>query len=205
MKFSRGKITEPIKVVGNCPENETGTTVWFQPDPEIFKETLEYDYDTLRTRLRETAFLTKSLRIVLRDERCENGAPVKEETFHYEGGIREFVAYLNKNKTPVYPDIMYFEGTKNNVYIEVAMQHNDGYNTNEYSFVNNVNTPEGGMHLMGFHNALTKTFNDYARKNKILKDSDQNLSGDDIREGLTAIISVKPCPLAFAQIGRAHV
>ena len=191
MKFSRGKITEPIAVVGNCPENETGTTVWFQPDPEIFKETLEYDYDTLRTRLRETAFLTKSLRIVLRDERCENGAPVKEETFHYEGGIREFVAYLNKNKTPVYPEIMYFEGTKNNVYIEVAMQHNDGYNTNEYSFVNNVNTPEGGMHLMGFHNALTKTFNDYARKNKILKDSDQNLSGDDIREGLTAIISVK--------------
>ena len=191
MKFSRGKITEPIAVVGNCPENETGTTVWFQPDPEIFKETLEYDYDTLRTRLRETAFLTKSLRIVLRDERCENGAPVKEETFHYEGGIREFVAYLNKNKTPVYPEIMYFEGTKNNVYIEVAMQHNDGYNTNEYSFVNNVNTPEGGMHLMGFHNALTKTFNDYARKNKILKDNDQNLSGDDIREGLTAIISVK--------------
>ena len=191
MKFSRGKITEPMKKIGTCSAGETGTTVTFQPDPEIFQETLEYDYDTLRTRLRETAFLTRNLCITLRDLRGDEGHPEREEVFHYEGGIREFVQYLNKNKTPAYPEVMYFEGTKNNVYIEVAMQHNDGYNVNEYSFVNNVNTPEGGMHVMGFHNALTKTFNEYARKNKILKDSDPNLSGDDIREGLTAIISVK--------------
>ncbi len=191
MKFSRGKITEPMKKIGTCSAGETGTTVTFQPDPEIFQETLEYDYDTLRTRLRETAFLTRNLCITLRDLRGDEGHTEREEVFHYEGGIREFVQYLNKNKTPAYPEVMYFEGTKNNVYIEVAMQHNDGYNVNEYSFVNNVNTPEGGMHVMGFHNALTKTFNEYARKNKILKDSDPNLSGDDIREGLTAIISVK--------------
>ena len=191
MAFSRGKITEPVHVIGECDKEDNGTTVTFLADPEIFQETREYDYDVLKQRLREMAFLTKSLRITLRDERNDEHHEPREQSFHYDGGIKEFVSYLNRSKTPAYPEIMYFEGTKNNVYVEVAMQHNDGYNESEYSFVNNVNTPEGGMHIMGFHNALTKTFNDYARKNKIIKDNEQNLSGDDIREGLTAIISIK--------------
>ena len=157
------------------------------PDETIFEET-DFDYDTLRTRFRETAFLTKGLKIVLKDER--EGKEQNHE-FHYEGGIKEFVQYLNKNKTVLYPDVMYFEGLKNGVMVEVAMQHNDAYNESVYTFVNNINTPEGGTHLVGFRNALTKTFNDYARENKLLKDSDLNLTGDDIREGLTAIISIK--------------
>jgi DNA gyrase subunit B len=191
MKFSRGKITEPLKKIGTCAEGESGTTVTFLPDPEIFQETRVYDFDILKQRLREMAFLTKSLRITLRDARVgENEEPI-ERVFHYEGGIKEFVTYLNRSKTPVYDEIMYFEGTKNNVYVEVAMQHNDSYNESEFSFVNNINTPEGGMHMIGFHNALTKTFNDYARKNKLIKDNEPNLSGDDIREGLTAIVSIK--------------
>ncbi|MDD5939257.1 MAG: DNA topoisomerase (ATP-hydrolyzing) subunit B [Lachnospiraceae bacterium] len=189
-----GHVADKLHVIGTCPQNETGTSVTFQPDPTIFQETTVYDYDIILQRLREMAFLTKGLRITLRDlreeARDEKGQP-KTDVFYYEGGIREYVAYLNRSKTPLYNDILYFDGTKNNVYVEVAMQHNDAYNTSEYSFVNNINTPEGGMHLVGFHNAVTKTFNDYARKNGILKDSDQNLSGDDLREGLTAIISVK--------------
>jgi len=189
-----GHVADKLHVIGTCPKNETGTSVTFQPDPTIFQETTVYDYDIILQRLREMAFLTKGLRITLRDlreeARDEKGQP-KTDVFYYEGGIREYVAYLNRSKTPLYNDILYFDGTKNNVYVEVAMQHNDAYNTSEYSFVNNINTPEGGMHLVGFHNAVTKTFNDYARKNGILKDSDQNLSGDDLREGLTAIISVK--------------
>ena len=167
------------------------------PDPVMFKETTVFDYDILKQRMREMAFLTKGLKITLRDMRVEPSAegeePKKprEHVFHFEGGIKEFVSYLNRSKTVLYPEILYFEGTKNNVYVEVAFQHNDAYGDSEYSFVNNINTPEGGMHLVGFRNALTKTFNDYGRKNKILKDSDQNLSGDDIREGITAIISIK--------------
>ena len=157
------------------------------PDETIFEEVI-FDYDTLRTRFRETAFLTKGLKIVLKDER--EGKEQSHE-FHYEGGIKEFVQYLNKNKVVLYPDVMYFEGVKNDVMVEVAMQHNDAYNESVYTFVNNINTPEGGTHLVGFRNALTKTFNDYARENKLLKDSDINLTGDDIREGLTAIVSIK--------------
>ena len=193
-----GKTKEKLHQIGTCPKEETGTSVTFLPDPTIFQETTIFDYSIILQRLREMAFLTKGLRISLKDLRVNDPtvpggeiSEVRENVFHYEGGIREYVKYLNKNKTPLYPDILYFDGTKNNVYVEVAMQHNDAYNVNEYSFVNNINTPEGGMHLTGFHNALTKTFNDYARKNGILKDSDQNLSGDDSREGLTAIISVK--------------
>jgi len=232
-----GKTVEPLHQTGTCSDTESGTTVTFLPDPEIFRETIVYDYDVILQRLREMAFLTKGLRITLRDTRKtqaseeetdiygearehqssgsseafageeqlaedQNALPgaddtkeskkyTRQNTFYYEGGIREYVAYLNKSKTALYDDILYFDGTKNNVYVEVALQHNDAYNTSEYSFVNNINTPEGGMHLVGFHNALTKTFNDYARKNNILKDSDQNLSGEDIREGLTAIVSVK--------------
>ncbi len=189
-----GHVVDKLKVIGECPENETGTSVTFQPDPEIFQETTIYEYDIIKARLREMAFLTKGLKISLTDLReeakGENGEP-RKEVFHYEGGIKEYVTYLNRSKTPLYEDVLYFDGTKNNVYVEVAMQHNDAYNVSEYSFVNNINTPEGGMHLTGFHNAVTKTFNDYARKNNILKDSDPNLSGEDIREGLTAIISVK--------------
>ena len=193
-----GKIAQELHVTGTCPENETGTSVTFLPDPEIFQETTIYDYDIIKQRLREMAFLTKGLRITLRDLRVgDDSIPgglieePKENVFYYEGGIREYVTYLNRSKTPLYEDVLYFDGTKNNVYVEVAMQHNDAFNVSEYSFVNNINTPEGGMHLVGFHNAMTKTFNDYARKNNILKDSDPNLSGEDIREGLTAIISVK--------------
>ena len=175
-----------VKVVGDCSLDKHGTTVTFLPDKEIFEETV-YDYDTLRIRLRETAFLTKNLKIILRDDREDK----KEETFHYEGGIREFVTYLNKGKAPLYENVLYCEGTKEGVYVEVSMQHNDSYTENIYTFVNNINTPEGGTHLTGFKNALTKTFNDYARKNKLLKDNEESLSGEDIREGLTAIISVK--------------
>ena len=186
-RYERGKVTYKLKIVGECEPEKTGTMVSFLPDKKIFEET-EFDYDTLKTRLREMAFLTKNLKIVLRDEREEE---LVEKTFHYEGGIKEFVSYLNRSKTELYPDIIYCEGTKDDVYVEVAMQHNDSYTESTYSFVNNINTPEGGTHLAGFKNALTKTFNDYARKNKLLKDSEQNLSGEDIREGLTAIISIK--------------
>ncbi len=196
-KFSRGATIVPLEQVGTVPIDETGTSVTFMPDAEMFKETTVFDYDVLRQRMREMAFLTKGLKIVLRDRRKrldEEGNEIDkpiENIFHYEGGIKEFVAYLNRSKTPSYDDILYFEGTKNNVYVEVALQHNDSYADSEYSFVNNINTPEGGMHLVGFRNALTKTFNEYARKNKLLKESDPNLSGDDIREGITAIISIK--------------
>ena len=186
-RYERGNVCYSLKVVGECPLEQTGTKVTFKPDGTIFEDTV-YDYDTLKTRLRETAFLTKGLKIRLTDKR-EGLEQTKE--FHYEGGIKEFVEYLNKSKDALYNDVLYFEGKKNDVYVEVAMQHNDAFNESVYSFVNNINTPEGGTHLMGFRNALTKTFNDYARTNKILKDSDTNLSGDDIREGLTAIISIK--------------
>ena len=182
-----GKPDEDVKVIGTCEEDKHGTKVTFHPDPDIFEETV-YDYDTLKQRLRETAFLTKGLRIILKDLRED---PVREHDFHYAGGIKEFVTYLNKSKESLYPEVIYCEGTKDNVYVEVAMQHNDSYNDASYSFVNNIITPEGGTHLTGFRNALTKTFNAYARDNKILKDSDAQLSGDDIREGLTAIISIK--------------
>ena len=169
---------------------QTGTTVSFLPDKEIFEETV-FDFNTLKQRLREMAFLTKNIKIILRDERQEE---LVERTFHYEGGIKEFVAYLNGGRAPVYPDIIYCEGTKDEVYVEVAMQHNDGYNESCYSFVNNITTPEGGTHLTGFKNALTKTFNSYAKSNKMMKET-ESLSGEDIREGLTAIISVKICLL----------
>ncbi|MCB7319391.1 DNA topoisomerase (ATP-hydrolyzing) subunit B [Lacrimispora sp. 210928-DFI.3.58] len=185
-RYERGKVVYPLKIVGKCDPHEHGTTVTFLPDKEIFDETV-YDYDTLKIRLRETAFLTKDLKITLRDNREEK----KEKTFHYVGGIKEFVTYLNKGKVPLYEQVIYCEGTKEGVYVEVSMQHNDSYTENIYTFVNNINTPEGGTHLTGFKNALTKTFNDYARKNKLLKESEESLSGEDIREGLTAIISVK--------------
>ena len=187
-RYERGKVVEKLTVIGTCEPEKTGTKVTFLPDKEIFEDTV-YDFNTLKQRLREMAFLTKNIRIVLRDER--NQEEPMEKVFHYEGGIREFVKYLNKGKTPLYEDIIYCEGTRDGVYVEVAMQHNDSYTEGSYSFVNNITTPEGGTHLTGFKNALTKTFNDYARTNKLIKDSDQNLSGDDIREGLTAIISIK--------------
>ena len=186
-RYERGHTMYPLKEIGKCDINKTGTTVTFSPDGSIFEETV-YDFDTLKQRLRETAFLTKNLRITLRDDREE---PVKERVFHYEGGIKEFVTYLNKSKEALYPEVIYCEGEKNGVLVEVAMQHNDAYNEATYSFVNNIITPEGGTHLAGFRNALTKTFNEYARANKILKDSELALSGDDIREGLTAIVSIK--------------
>ena len=185
-RYERGKVTYPLKIVGKCGPEQHGTRVTFLPDKEIFEETV-YDYDTLKIRLRETAFLTKNLKIILKDNREEK----KEKVFHYEGGIKEFVTYLNKGKTPIYDQVIYCEGTREGVYVEVSMQHNDSYTENIYTFVNNINTPEGGTHLTGFKNALTKTFNDYAREKKLLKDSEDNLSGEDIREGLTAIISVK--------------
>jgi DNA gyrase subunit B len=187
-RYERGKALYPLKVVGECAPEKTGTKVSFKPDATIFQETTVYEFDVLKQRLREMAFLTKGLKIILRDDREEE--PV-EKVFHYEGGIKEFVTYLNKSKTPLYENILYFEGTKNNVYVEVALQHNDSYTESVYSFVNNINTPEGGTHLVGFRNAVTKTFNDYARNNKLLKDSEANLTGEDIREGMTAIISVK--------------
>lgn len=192
-RYERGKVMCPLEIIDECPLEKTGTRVDFLPDDEVFEETV-FDYDILKTRLRETAFLTKGLKINLHDARelDEDGnKSVRTNVFHYEGGIKEFVVYLNKSKNTIYNDILYFEGTKNNVYVEVAFQHNDSYTENVASFVNNITTPEGGTHLVGFRNAITKTFNDYARSNKILKDSDPNLSGEDIREGLTAIISIK--------------
>ncbi|MCI9437097.1 MAG: DNA topoisomerase (ATP-hydrolyzing) subunit B [Lachnospiraceae bacterium] len=245
-RYERGHVCYPLKEIGTCPLEKTGTKITFLPDREIFTETLVFDFDILKIRLREMAFLTKGLRIILRDGRKNKEAVQKIETdetiashedrqinellqraeadreeegaeadifsgketqesqesgrevwkekkveFYYEGGIREFVAYLNRSKAPLYENILYFEGQKNNVYVEVSFQHNDSFNESVFSFVNNINTPEGGTHLQGFRNALTKTFNDYARNAKLLKDSEPNLSGEDIREGLTAIISVK--------------
>lgn len=185
-RYERGKVCYPLKVAGDCDPEKHGTKVTFLPDKTIFEETV-YDYDTLKIRLRETAFLTKNLKIILRDDREDK----REKTFHYEGGIKEFVTYLNRSKASLYDQVIYCEGVKDDVLVEVAMQHNDSYTENIYSFVNNINTPEGGTHLTGFKNALTKTLNDYARKNKLLKDNEPVLSGEDIREGLTAIISVK--------------
>ena len=216
-RYERGHVCYKLKEVGTCPVEQTGTKVSFLPDSSIFTETTIYDFDILKRRLREMAFLTKGLRITLKDNRAEEeiiadnensqinellmraDADKKEENvkknkyveFYYEGGIKEFVTYLNKSKTPIYENILYFEGEKNNVYVEVAFQHNESDNESVFSFVNNINTPEGGTHLQGFRNAITKTFNDYARSSKLLKDSEPNLSGEDIREGLTAIISVK--------------
>lgn len=232
-RYEKGHVCYPLKEIGTCPAEKTGTKVTFMPDETIFTETTEFEFDVLKIRLREMAFLTKGLRIILRDERQEEKIESdnensqinellqraeadmqeqekeeektdSEETsekpaekkkkqieFYYEGGIKEFVTYLNKSKTPLYENILYFEGEKNNVYVEVAFQHNDSYNESVFSFVNNINTPEGGTHLQGFRNAITKTFNDYARNAKLLKDNEPNLSGEDIREGLTAIVSVK--------------
>ena len=215
-RYERGHVCYPLKEIAVCPEEKTGTKVTFKPDETIFTETTVYDFDVLKRRLREMAFLTKGLRIILEDERAEEVIDTdvenqqisellkraeedsseiikkqKKVEFYYEGGIKEFVTYLNKSKTPLYDNVLYFEGEKNHVYVEVAFQHNDSYNESVFSFVNNINTPEGGTHLMGFRNAMTKTFNDYARSAKLLKESEPNLSGEDIREGLTAIISVK--------------
>ncbi len=209
-RYERGRTCYPLKEIGTCPLEKTGSTITFKPDFKIFKETLVYEFDVLKTRLREMAFLTKGLRIILKDTReelpleendiaaaeAEDETPVAKKTqksaeFYYEGGIKEFVTYLNKSKEALYQDVLYFEGSKNDVYVEVAFQHNDSYAESIYSFVNNINTPEGGTHLQGFRNAVTKTFNDYARSAKLLKDNEPNLSGEDIREGLTAIISVK--------------
>ncbi|MEI3381785.1 MAG: DNA topoisomerase (ATP-hydrolyzing) subunit B [Dorea sp.] len=186
-RYERGKVMEKLTVIGECEEGKTGTKVTFLPDDTIF-ETTVFDFNVLKQRFREMAFLTKGLKIVLKDDREEEP---KERTFHYEGGIKEFVTYLNRSATPLYEQIIYCEGMVNNVSVEVAMQHNDSYSDNTYGFVNNITTPEGGTHVVGFRNAITKTFNDYARKNKLLRDSEPNLSGEDIREGLTAIISVK--------------
>ena len=186
MRFEKGKVVENMHVIGECDPGESGTEVSFLPDATIFEETV-YDFDILKVRLRETAFLTKALKIVLIDDREEK----KEMSFHYEGGIKEFVTYLNKGKAPIYDEVIYCEGVKEKVVVEVAMQHNDTYTEGIYTFVNNINTPEGGTHLSGFKNALTKTFNEYARNNKLLKENEDNLSGEDIREGLVAIISVK--------------
>ena len=186
-RYERGKVAKKLEVIGECEPGKTGTKVTFLPDGEIFETTI-FDYSILQQRFREMAFLTKGLKIVLRDDRPQE--PI-EKTFHYEGGIKEFVEYLNRSTTPLYEQIIYCEGIVNNVSVEVAMQHNDSYNENSYGFVNNITTPEGGTHIVGFRNALTKTFNDYARKNKLLKDNEPNLTGEDIREGLTAIISVK--------------
>ena len=185
--YKRGKADGEVKVIGECDKELHGTKVHFLPDSEIFEETV-YDYATLKQRLRETAFLTKGLRINIKDTR---EGSIHDHEFRYEGGIKEFVQYLNRGKEPLYHDVIYCEGTQNGVYVEVALQHNDSFNDSTFSFVNNVITPEGGTHLAGFRNALTKTFNSYARENKIIKDSDPALTGDDIREGLTAIISIK--------------
>ena len=186
-RYERGNTIYKLKVIGECKPEKTGTSVTFLPDKEIFEETV-FEFNTLKTRLREMAFLTKGLRIVLKDLREEE---IKEKEFHYEGGIKEFVEYLNHSKTALYEDIIYCEGTKDDVYVEAAFQHNDSFTENVYSFVNNINTPEGGTHLTGFRTAVTDTFNAYARKNKLLKDTEDNLSGEDIREGLTAIVSIK--------------
>ena len=185
--YARGVTMDKLTVVADCPADKSGTTVTFHPDADIFEETI-FDFDTVAARLQEMAFLTAGLKITLTDNR---GEEPRTAVYHYEGGIREFVTHLNHAKTPLYNDVIYCNGEKNGVVVEVAMQHNDAYNESIYSFVNNINTPEGGMHLTGFRNALTKTFNKYARDNKILKDSDPELAGEDIREGLTAIISVK--------------
>ncbi|MBR1630003.1 MAG: DNA gyrase subunit B, partial [Lachnospiraceae bacterium] len=196
-RYERGNTCYPLREIGDCDPAETGTKVTFYPDAEIFETTI-FDYSILRTRLRETAFLTKGLKITLRDERVESvdaeeeeSKPAKEEVFHYEGGIKEFVQYLNRSTTALYEEVIYCEGVKDNVLVEVAMQHNDGYNDSSYGFVNNITTPEGGTHVSGFRSALTRTINNYARENKLLKEKDPALSGEDIREGLTAIISVK--------------
>ena len=186
-RYERGKTMNKLEVIDTCPIEKTGTEVRFLPDDTMFEETV-YDYDVLKTRLRETAFLTKGLRIVLRDLRTD---PVVEKAFHYEGGIKEFVTYLNRSNEKLYEPVIYCEGIKDKVFVEVAMQHNDSYTENIYTFVNNINTPEGGTHLAGFKSALTKTFNDYAKANKLLKDSEPNLTGEDIREGMTAIVSIK--------------
>ena len=186
-RYERGKVCYKLEVVDTCEPEKSGTKVTFFPDAEIFEETV-FDYEVLKQRLREMAFLTKGLKIILVDERPKERM---EKTFHYEGGIKEFVQYLNKSKTPLYEQIIYCEGEKDGVMVEVAMQHNDSYSDNTYGFVNNITTPEGGTHVVGFRNALTKTFNEYAKKNKLIKDNEPNLSGEDIREGLTAIISVK--------------
>ena len=185
-KYKRGVVQNDLEIIGNVPEEKTGTEVTFLPDKEIFEDTV-YDFNILKSRLREMAFLTKNLKICLKDDREEK----QEKVFHYEGGIKEFVTYLNKGKTPEYEEVIYCEGTRDDVYVEVAMQHNDAYTENAYSFVNNINTPEGGTHLEGFKRALTKTFNDYARSNKLLKESETNLAGEDIRECLTVIVSIK--------------
>ena len=185
-RYERGKVMYPLKIVGSCDMEKTGTEVHFLPDKEIFEDTV-YDYNVLKQRLREMAFLTKNLRITLKDDREDK----KEKVFHYEGGIKEYVEYLNKGNQALYDEIIYCEGNKNGVNVEVAFQHNDGYSDNVYGFVNNITTPEGGTHVTGFRNAVTKTFNDYARSNKILKEKDPSLLGEDIREGLTAIISIK--------------
>ncbi|MCR5155584.1 MAG: DNA topoisomerase (ATP-hydrolyzing) subunit B [Butyrivibrio sp.] len=190
-RYERGKVCYSLKEVGEAPMDVTGTRVYFKPDAEIFKETTVFDYNILKQRLREMAFLTKGLKITLTDMRVEEGEDPFVQSFHYEGGIKEFVQYLNKSKTALYEEIMYFEGNKNNVAVEVSLQHNDSYTESIYTFVNNINTPDGGTHLEGFKAAITKTFNDYARANKMLKDNEENLTGEDIREGLTAIISVK--------------
>ncbi len=186
-RYERGKTMYPLKEIGTCDPDKTGTKVTFSPDGSIF-ETTTFDFNTLKVRLRETAFLTKNLRITLQDKRED---PINERVFHYEGGIKEFVTYLNKGNQELYPDVIYCEGEKDGVYVEVAMQHNDSYNDSSYSFVNNIITPEGGTHLAGFRSALTKTFNAYAREAKILKENESAFSGEDIREGLTAIISIK--------------
>ena len=186
-RYERGKTMYPLKEIGTCEPDRTGTRVTFKPDAEIFEDTV-FDFNTLKVRLRETAFLTKNLKITLRDEREEETV---ERVFHYEGGIKEFVTYLNKGKTALYPEVIYCEGIRDNIYVEVAMQHNDAYNDSSFSFVNNIITPEGGTHLTGFRGALTRVFNTYAKDMKIIKDTDEPLSGDDIREGLTAIISIK--------------
>lgn len=185
-RYERGKVVTPLTVIGECDPDKTGTKVTFLPDETIFEETV-FDYGVLRQRLREMAFLTKNLKITLKDDREEK----REESFHYEGGIREFVSYLNRSVQPLYEQIIYCEGTRDDVYVEVAMQHNDSYTESTYGFVNNITTPEGGTHIVGFRNALTKTFNAYAKKNKLIKENEQSLSGEDIREGLTAIVSVK--------------
>lgn len=186
-RYERGKVMYELKEVGTCEKQKTGTKITFKPDGSIFEET-EFDFNILKQRLREMAFLTKNVKISLTDLRNEEK---KERVFHYEGGIKEFVTYLNRSKESLYNDVIYCEGTKDNVYVEIAMQHNDSYTENTYGFVNNINTPDGGTHVEGFKRALTKTLNDYARKNKLLKESEENLSGDDIREGLTTIISIK--------------
>lgn len=187
-RYERGHVCYPLKVVGDCDPEKTGTEVTFFPDHQIFED-INFDFDTLKQRLREMAFLTKGLKIELRDVRDKEN--INEKVFHYEGGIKEFVTYLNRSKTSLYDDILYFEGKRDDVYVEVAIQHNDAFNESTYGFVNNINTPEGGTHVEGFKSALTKTFNKYGRANKLLKDSDPNLTGEDIREGLTAIISIK--------------